>query len=73
MPSRFHRPATPCSRSPWTRKSRTGSPGGRLVFAGLLFYAINAMVSGDLNDNRPLFMFLGSAFLGLDLRPEEAT
>ena len=53
--------------------SRTGSPGGRLVFAGLLFYAINAMVSGDLNDNRPLFMFLGSAFLGLDLRPEEAT
>jgi len=51
--------------------SRTCSPGGRLVFAGLLFYGFNALVSGDLNDNRPLFMFLGSAFLGLDL-PREA-
>jgi len=41
--------------------SRTWLPGGRLVFAGMVFYLINAMVSGDLNDNRPLFMFLGSA------------
>ena len=43
--------------------SRTGQAGGRLVFAGLLFFAFNAMVSGDLNDNRPLFMFVSTAFL----------
>ena len=41
--------------------SRTGTPGGRVVFAGTVFYLINAMVSGDLNDNRPLFMFVGCA------------
>jgi hypothetical protein len=38
-------------------------PGGRVVFAGTVFYLINAMVSGDLNDNRPLFMFVGSALM----------
>jgi len=38
-------------------------PGGRVVFAGTVFYLINAMVSGDLNDNRPLFMFLSSALM----------
>jgi len=44
-------------------------PGGRLVFAGLLFYLINSMVSGDLNDNRPLFMFAGTALTLRGLRP----
>ena len=43
--------------------------GGRLVFAGLLFYLINSMVSGDLNDNRPLFMFAGTALTLRGLRP----
>jgi len=43
--------------------SRTGTPGGRVVFAGTLFYLINAMVSGDVNDNRPLFMFVTSALM----------
>ena len=38
-------------------------PGGRLVFAGLGFYLVNALVSGDLNDNRPLFMFVSSALM----------
>ena len=43
--------------------SRTGTPGGRVVFAGTVFYLINAMVSGDVNDNRPLFMFVTSALM----------
>jgi hypothetical protein len=43
--------------------SRSWLPGGRVVFAGTVFYLINAMVSGDLNDNRPLFMFVGSALM----------
>ena len=34
-----------------------------MVFAGAVFYLINAMVSGDLNDNRPLFMFISSALM----------
>lgn len=42
----------------WSVSAR---PGGRLVFAGTVFYLINAMVSGDVNDNRPLFMFIGCA------------
>ena len=41
--------------------SGSALPGARVVFAGLVFYLINAMVSGDLNDNRPLFMFVGCA------------
>jgi O-antigen ligase len=47
--------------------SRTRMPGGQLIFIGLLFYAINAMVSGDINDNRPLFMFVTAAIMLLDL------
>jgi O-antigen ligase len=47
--------------------SRTLHQGGRLVFAGLLFYLINALVSGDINDNRPLFMFVTSALMLLDV------
>jgi O-antigen ligase len=43
--------------------SRTWLPGGRLVFTGVLFYLFNALVSGDLNDNRPLFMFVGAALM----------
>lgn len=39
----------------------SGRPGGRIAFAGTVFYLVNALVSGDLNDNRPLFMFLSSA------------
>jgi O-antigen ligase len=46
--------------------SRTASHGGRVVFTGLLFYLINAMVSGDVNDNRPLFLFVSSALMLLD-------
>ena len=45
--------------------SRTWLPGGRVVFAGTVFYLVNAMVSGDLNDNRPLFMFVSSALLAV--------
>ncbi len=47
--------------------SGTGRVGGRLVFAGTVFYLINAMVSGDVNDNRPLFMFVTSALMLRDL------
>jgi F0F1-type ATP synthase membrane subunit a len=46
----------------WARARR---PGGRVVFAGTVFYLVNALVSGDLNDNRPLFMFVGSALMSL--------
>jgi hypothetical protein len=47
--------------------------GGRLVFAGVLFYACNALVSGDLNDNRPLFTFISCALLAPRLaRPRAA-
>jgi hypothetical protein len=38
------------------------APEGRLVFAGLVFWTVNALVSGDLNDNKPLFAFIASAF-----------
>ena len=38
-------------------------PAGRLVFALLVFHVCNAMVSGDLNDNRQLFVFISSALL----------
>jgi hypothetical protein len=41
--------------------SRTAAPEGRLVFAGVVFYLVNALVSGDVNDNRPLFMFVTAA------------
>jgi O-antigen ligase len=43
--------------------SRTGGAGGRVVFAGLLFYLCNALVSGDVNDNRPFFMFVTTALV----------
>jgi hypothetical protein len=43
--------------------SATRRPGGRLVFTGTVFYLVNSMVSGDLNDNRPLFMFVSSALV----------
>jgi hypothetical protein len=46
--------------------SRSAIHGGRMVFAGLLFYLINAMVSGDVNDNRTLFLFVTSAWMLLD-------
>ena len=49
--------------------SRTRLAGGRLVFAGLLFYLVNSMVSGDLNDNRPLFMFVSTALGLLEVQP----
>jgi O-antigen ligase len=43
--------------------SGTGRTGGRQVFVGVLFCAFNALVSGDLNDNRPLFCFISAALL----------
>ena len=48
--------------------SRTGLAAGRLAFSGLLFYLVNALVSGDVNDNRPLFMFVTSALALLEVR-----
>lgn len=36
-----------------------GTVEGRAVWSILLFLAINAMVSGDINDNRLLFAFIG--------------
>lgn len=42
---------------------RASSPETRALFAMLLFFVINALVSGDLNDNKELF-----AFLALSLR-----
>ena len=52
--------------------SRTQLPGGQVLFAGTVFYLINAMVSGDLNDNRPLFMFISSALTAWDLPARRA-
>ena len=49
--------------------SRTAGAPGRIAFAGLLFYQINALVSGDVNDNRPLFMFIASSLALLEVRP----
>jgi O-antigen ligase len=46
--------------SAWSASYR---PGGRVALAGTAFYLLNALVSGDLNDNRPLFMFLSSALV----------
>jgi hypothetical protein len=43
--------------------SASGRPGGRVALAGTAFYVINALVSGDLNDNRPMFMFLSAALV----------
>jgi len=48
--------------------SRTAAPAGRIAFAGLLFYLANAMVSGDVNDNRPLFAFIASSLALLEVR-----
>jgi O-antigen ligase len=48
--------------------SRTRLAGGRLAFAGVVFCLINALVSGDVNDNRPLFMFVSSALWLWDAR-----
>ena len=45
--------------------SRTDLLAGRLLFAGLVFSLVNALVSGDVNDNRPLFTFLGASLAGL--------
>jgi hypothetical protein len=41
--------------------SRTALPQGRLVFAGVVFYLVNGLVSGDVNDNRPLFLLVTAA------------
>ena len=46
--------------------SRTGRPEGRLALAGLVFYGVNALVSGDVNDNRPLFMWVTAALALLE-------
>jgi hypothetical protein len=46
--------------SAWSVSSR---PGGRIALAGTAFYLTNALVSGDVNDNRPLFMFVSSALV----------
>ena len=48
--------------------SGTGGAEGRLAFSGLLFYLVNALVSGDVNDNRPLFMFVTSALALREVR-----
>jgi hypothetical protein len=50
---------------------RSRLPRGRLLLAGLLFCGFNALVSGDVNDNRPLFALL-SAALGRWGHPEDA-
>jgi len=47
--------------------SRSFLPGAQVALAGVVFYLINALVSGDLNDNRPLFMFITSALMSWDL------
>ena len=41
--------------------AQTRNLPGRLLFAGLVFCVVNAMVSGDLNDNRPMFSLVGAA------------
>jgi O-antigen ligase len=47
--------------------SRTRFRGGQMIFIGLVFYVINAMVSGDVNDNRPVFMLVTAALMLLEL------
>jgi O-antigen ligase len=34
---------------------------GRILLAGLGFWIINALVSGDVNDNRPLFTLVSAS------------
>ncbi|MGZ4112690.1 MAG: O-antigen ligase family protein [Tumebacillaceae bacterium] len=46
----------------------SSSPETRALFAMLLFFVVNALVSGDLNDNKELF-----AFLALSLRYRSET
>jgi O-antigen ligase len=41
---------------------RVPSVGFDFLFAGVILGVVNAMVSGDLNDNRLLYALLGSAF-----------
>ncbi len=40
---------------------RPGSLASDFIFTGLALAVVNAMVSGDLNDNRMLYVFLGAA------------
>ncbi len=42
-------------------RARTDRAEGRILFAGLVFWIVNALVSGDVNDNRPLFAFVSAA------------
>jgi O-antigen ligase len=49
-----------------------GSIANDFVFAGVSLALVNAMVSGDLNDNRVLYAFMGAAFVALSRRRAEA-
>lgn len=42
--------------------ARIGSWAQLVAFSGLVFFGLNALVSGDINDNRILFAFLGLAW-----------
>lgn len=47
-------------RATW-RAGREGEASSIVVFALLIFWLLNGMVSGDVNDNRALFIVLGAA------------
>ncbi|MGX9900060.1 hypothetical protein ACW0JT_09330 [Arthrobacter sp. SA17] len=42
---------------------RSNDPVGAVLFALLLFSIVNAMVSGDINDNRLMWLLLSCAWL----------
>lgn len=47
----------------WRLLRRTAEPAGAAIFALAVFAFMNAMVSGDINDNRLLWILLGAAWV----------
>lgn len=46
----------------------SGTARGKALLAGLIFTMVNAMVSGDLNDNRPFYTFMAMALVAERLK-----
>lgn len=56
----------------WRLMRRSGEPVAAIMFVLAAFAVANAMVSGDINDNRLLWILLGSAWvpLGAEVAPK---
>jgi O-antigen ligase len=55
-----------------TRASRTGDSSATTLLALLVYWLANALVSGDLNDNRGLFLCLAAALMVGSVGPSAA-